>query len=78
MTISFEPATLDAELGDSEAVLALRDGRLFAVLSRLGDLHGDHLGHWYVEAVFTLDLEGTGTVFPNLDAFEAHVQRQLA
>ena len=77
MTITFEPAQLDSAFGDSEAVLALRDGRLFAVLSRLGDLHGTLLGHWYVEAIFTLDLEGPGAVFPNLHAFEAHVQRQI-
>ena len=56
----------------------MRDGRLFAVLSRLGDLHGTLLGHWYVEAVFTVDVEGLGAVFPNLDAFETHVQRQIA
>jgi hypothetical protein len=78
MTITFEPARLDSAFGDSEAVLALRDGRLFAVLSRLGELHGNLLGHWYVEAVFTVDQEGIGTVFPNLDAFEAHVERQMA
>ena len=78
MAITFEPARLDSAFGDSEAVLAFREGRLFAVLSRLGELHGNLLGHWYVEAVFTVDQEGIGTVFPNLDAFEAHVQRQMA
>ncbi|HEU0045584.1 hypothetical protein [Sphingomonas sp.] len=77
MAITFEPARLDSAFGDSEAVLALRDGRLFAVLSRLGDLHGTLFGHWYVEAAFTVDQQGLGAVFPNLDAFEAHVQRQM-
>ena len=78
MALRFDPARLDSAFGDSEAVLAFRDGRLFAVLSRLGDLHGALMGHWYVEAVFTLNMEGLGAVFPNLDAFESHVQRQFA
>jgi hypothetical protein len=78
MAITFEPARLDYAFGDNEAVLAMRDGSLLAVLSRLGELHGNLLGHWYVEAVFTVDQEGVGGVFANLDAFEAHVQRQMA
>jgi hypothetical protein len=78
MAIAFEPARLDSAFGDSEAVLALRDGRLFAVLSRLGDLHGTLLGHWYVEAVFSVDQQSLGEAFPNLDAFVAHVQWQMA
>jgi len=77
MAITFEPIRLDAPYGDSDAVLALRQGRLFAVLSRLGDLHGTLKGQWYVEAVFTFDVEGVGAVFPDLDAFETHVQQQL-
>jgi hypothetical protein len=78
VAITYAPARLDSAFGDSEAVLAMRDGSLFAVLSRLGDLHGDLFGYWYVEAIFTVDQEGLGGVFPNLDAFEAHMQRQLA
>ena len=78
MAITFQPTQLDSQLGDSEGVLALHDGRLFAVLSRLGDLHGPLLGHWFVEAIFTVDLSGCGDVFPNLDAFEAHVEREIA
>ena len=78
MAFTFHQTLLDETLGDSEAVLALRDGRLFAVLSCLGDLHGNLLGHWYVEAMFALDVSGNGMVFPNLDAFEAHVERQFA
>jgi hypothetical protein len=78
MAITFEPTQLDSSFGDNEGVLARRDGRLFAVLSRLGDLHGDLLGHWYVEAVFTFPMEGAGGVFPNLDAFQAHVEQQAA
>lgn len=78
MTITLEPTTLESPVGDDEGMLARRDGRLFAVLSCLGGLHGDLMGHWYVEAALATDLVEVGQIFATLDAFEAHVERQDA
>ena len=78
MAITLEPAWLDTSFGDSEAMLARRDGRLFAVLSCLGDLHGTLLGHWYVEATFSTGVVNAGEIYPSLTAFEAHVAREIA
>jgi hypothetical protein len=53
MTFSFEPVSLDASNGDDEGRLVFRDGRLLAVVSCLGKGHGDAVGRWFVEAVFS-------------------------
>jgi hypothetical protein len=52
MAASFQEITLDTGDGDDRAVLVLRDGRLTAVLSRLGAMHDEMAGLWFVEAVF--------------------------
>jgi hypothetical protein len=51
-TVTFQEITLAADNGDDQAVLVLRDGRLAAVLSRLGEMHDRERGYWYVEALF--------------------------
>lgn len=73
MAITLEPTMIEAPPGDDNAVLVRRDGRLFAIVSRLGDMHGNLMGHWYVEAVFSTRLVDAGTVFPNLEDLEKHV-----
>lgn len=78
MAVALEVTWLESFVGDNEGMLAHRDGRLFAVLSCLGGLHGELLGHWFVEASFCTDLVEAGEVFPTLDAFERHVERQAA
>jgi hypothetical protein len=50
--IRVEPVKLPADFGDDEGVLVFRDDVLLAVLSRLGEMHEDLAGHWYVEAYF--------------------------
>lgn len=71
MTIRLEPATLDSECGDSEARLVLRDGRLVAIISCLGDLHGALIGRWFVEAVFGDHPLTIGQMFESPDALAA-------
>lgn len=78
MAITLEPIILESAVGDNEGMLARRDGHLFAVLSCLGGLHGELMGHWFVEAALSTDLVEVGRVFATLDAFEAHVARQDA
>ena len=77
MAITLEPIRLDAPFGDNEGMLAKRDECLIAVLSRLGELHGDLIGHWFVEAIFTSGVVKVGHVFPDLQAFEARAEAGL-
>lgn len=52
MTVTWQPITLDTDGVDDEAVLVLRNGRLAAILTCLGDIHGDAAGQWFVEMIF--------------------------
>ena len=52
MTSSFQDITLDTDGTDDRAVLVLREGRLTAILSHLGALHGEKAGMWYLETMF--------------------------
>ncbi|HXH16603.1 MAG TPA: hypothetical protein VNJ10_10795 [Sphingomonas sp.] len=52
MTVSFQEILLDVGTGDDQGLLVLREGRLVAVLSRLGPMHGELCGTWFVESMF--------------------------
>lgn len=52
MVLSKQAVTLDTDTPDRDGLLVFRDGRLIAVLSRLGDIHGPLEGHWYIESMF--------------------------
>lgn len=68
--------------GDEDGRLVLADGRLVAVLVRLGDLaHAEHaglLGAWFLEAGFGPCAHATPPVFCDLDAAQTWIRRQLA
>lgn len=68
MTITLEPVTLESDCGDDEGMLALRDGRLIAVLTRLSSIHREYSGRWFVETVFASWLPA-GEMFPALSDF---------
>ena len=68
--LAFRPVTLDHEYGDTEGMLVFREDRLMAVLSRLGDLHEQLAGSWYIEASFSHGLVQVGGVFGSLPEFE--------
>lgn len=68
--LAFRPVTLDQEYGDTEGMLVFRKDRLMAVLSRLGDLHDQLAGSWYIEASFSHGLLQVGGVFGSLPEFE--------
>lgn len=70
MAITLEPVLLESRCGDDEGMLALRDGHVFAILARLGGLHGEQVGRWFVEAVFAERLS-VGEIFSTLPDFVA-------
>ena len=49
--IRWQPVVLNTT-HDSDAMLAFVDDRLVAVVSRLGELHEEFVGWWFVEAIF--------------------------
>ena len=69
MTLTFSPITLDNGDDDSDAVLALRDGRLAAVLTRLGSLHDELADRWFVESTFNSGVPAPRQTFESLDDF---------
>src|SRR4051812_14028912 len=50
--IRVEPIALPSDFGDEDGVLVFRNDRLIAVLSCLGEIHGQLKGRWYIEAHF--------------------------
>ena len=59
--------------GDDEALLVFHEGRLLAVVSRLGDQHGDAAGLWFVETVFSTITSLLHETFPDLATTEARL-----
>lgn len=77
MTITLQPMPLESTCGDGEGILALRDGRLFAVLARLGCLHENYEGCWYVETAFTPAI-AAGDLFFTLPDFLTHASARMS
>lgn len=71
MTASYQGITLDTGGIDDQAVLVLREGRLTAVLSRLGAMHDDLVGKWSVEALFVAPPPWPRNIFADPDEFVA-------
>ena len=71
MGFSFQSVTLEGKAPDREGKLVFRDGRLLALLTCLGDIHGDLAGNWFVEATFGDVPAGQFPVFKTTDEFEA-------
>lgn len=70
MAILFQPVTLATGTPDRDGMLVYRDGNLFAVLSRLSDIHTDLEGHLFVEAVFGRVPKRLLHTFETLEQFE--------
>lgn len=71
MSLSFQPVTLDTIHPDSDAMLVFRDGRLFAVVTSLSDLHEERAGSWFVETLFHDHARAPLEPFASLDKVEA-------
>lgn len=69
MKTAFQNVMLATNDTDDHAVLVMRDGRLAAVLTRLGDMHEDVAGQWFVEAMFGGSPPVLRHVFESPDAF---------
>lgn len=72
MTVSFEPVVLDSCV-DNEAVLVFREGRLIAVVSRLGELHQELAGRWFVETTFDAGQRTPAHPFRDLSEVESWI-----
>jgi hypothetical protein len=70
MDLSYQDVTLANDTPDHQAMLVFRGGRLLAVLTCLGDLHGDLAGQWFIEAIFQGVQPAHTPVFESLPQFE--------
>jgi len=52
MSLEFKPVLLDVDSGDDRGMLILHDGALLGVATKLGEIHGDLAGSWFLETVF--------------------------
>lgn len=73
MPLAFQPVALAGNFGDEEAVLALADGRLVAIFSRLGPAHDAEAGRWFLEMGFGPLAERDQQTFADLDSVEAWI-----
>lgn len=78
MAASYQEITLDTGDGDDQAVLVLRDGRLTAVLARLGAMHDDMAGMWFVEALFGTPPSNSRHMFGDPGDFVAWLEAERA
>ncbi|HEX8483746.1 hypothetical protein [Sphingomonas sp.] len=76
MSVSFQDITLDTGGTDERAVLVMRNGRLTAILSRLGQMHEELAGQWFVETMFGASPNSQQHVFANPDEFVAWLGEQ--
>lgn len=76
-TVSFQSIPILIDGHDTQGLLALLDGQLVAVLSRLdGEIHdADLKGHWHLEAGFG-PCQDAGRVFATRDDITAWVARR--
>ena len=58
---------------DDDGRLVFAENRLVAVLVRLGDLHGEEAGHWFLETGYGRTARLNHKVFPDLNAALAGV-----
>jgi hypothetical protein len=71
MAPSFQDITLDTNGTDDQAVLVLREGRVTAVLSHLGEIYGDMAGMWFLETMFATPPSLPRHMFADPEAFVA-------
>lgn len=69
MAVTTQKVTLDCQ-DDGEGVLVFRDGRFLAVACRLGDLHGELTGSWFIEAAVGSAEDWRGATFATLEEVE--------
>ncbi len=74
----FHPVPVHTASGDEDGRLALVDGRLVAVLVRLGDeAHEEMVGTWFLEAGFGPCARVAAPMFKSLDAVRSWIKCQF-
>jgi hypothetical protein len=76
MAISTQKVSLDCQ-DDGEGVLIFRDGRFLGVACRLGDLHGELSGSWFIEAAVGACEDWRGATFATLAELEKWAENEL-
>ncbi len=78
LELSLRPVPVHTGSGDEDGQLVLANGRLVAVLVRLGDAaHAGLLGAWFLEAGFGPCAQATAPVFCDLDAARNWIRQQF-
>jgi len=76
--LHFHPVPVHTASGDEDGQLALVDGRLVAVLVRLGDeAHEEMVGTWFLEAGFGPCARVAAPMFKSLDAVRSWIECQI-
>ena len=72
--LRWQPVVLGSS-HDSDALLAFSGDRLVAVVSKLGELHDELVGWWFVEATFEDTYRGHVNAFRQLADVEAWITK---
>jgi hypothetical protein len=73
-----QPMPVHTGSGDEDGRLVLADGRLVAVLVRLGEAsHGDMVGAWFLEVGFGPCAHAPARLFKTLDIAQNWIRGQL-
>jgi hypothetical protein len=73
MIVEFQPVVLASEFDEGSALLAYRDGKLIAVVSRLGESYDELSGRWCIEACFDGSCPASWQTFDDIGAVEAWI-----
>ena len=65
--VVFQPVKILTGSPDTDGMLVMADGYLAAVLVRLGALHEDLEGCWFLEAAMGVSSKPPGDVFDSID-----------
>lgn len=78
LELLLHPVPVHTGSGDEDGQLVLADGRLVAVLVRLGDAaHAGLLGAWFLEAGFGPCSQAAPPLFTDLDAAQDWIRQRL-
>ncbi len=79
LELLLRPMPIHTSSGDEDGQLVLADGRLVAVLVRLGDaVHTGLLGAWFLEAGFGPCAHAPAPIFCDLEDAQTWIRRQFA
>ncbi len=77
MSLRFQPVLLGSVPDGDDGMLVFQSDRLIAIVSHLGDLHGELAGRWFVEATFAEVAPMVHETFATLSDFEGWAVEEL-